>query len=320
MHGYCVSVLRLSEDAAYKRLMAARAARKHPAIFSMVADGRLHLTAVGRLAPYLTRENASELLAAAAGRSKSKLEELLAERFPRPDLPARVTEVPVPELRQLVPEPVGASAGATDKAPLAAACPAQSNTSNAALVPEPVEASTAARSGPASLPEERPRVALRSPERYGIQFMMGPTTHELLRRLEALLGRRLGSDDMDRAFAAGLRAAASDLERRKFGVTDRPRKKSKPARGRVVPAEVKRIVWNRDGGRCTFVSEAGKRCDARTHLQFDHIVPVARGGRSTVQNLRLRCRAHNQYEAERAYGSGFMHEIRKRSQSRQLPG
>jgi len=41
-------------------------------------------------------------------------------------------------------------------------------------------------------------------------------------------------------------------------------------------------------------------------MQFDHIDPVARGGEATVENIRLRCRAHNQYEAERVFGAGFM--------------
>src|ERR687898_120416 len=46
MHVYCVRVLHLSEDAAYKRIRAARVARRFPAIFAAVADGRLHLAAV----------------------------------------------------------------------------------------------------------------------------------------------------------------------------------------------------------------------------------------------------------------------------------
>jgi hypothetical protein len=65
-------------------------------------------------------------------------------------------------------------------------------------------------------------------------------------------------------------------------------------------------VWERDGGRCTFVSDAGHRCEARARLEFDHAEPVARGGRATVRNLRLRCRAHNQYAAERTFGADFM--------------
>jgi hypothetical protein len=65
-------------------------------------------------------------------------------------------------------------------------------------------------------------------------------------------------------------------------------------------------VSKRDGGRCTFVSETGHRCEARADLEWDHVRPVARGGTSTVENIRLRCRAHNQYAAERVYGVEFM--------------
>src|SRR5438105_10323722 len=83
MYEYCVRELKLSDDAALKRLRAARVARTFPAIFPALEAGRLHLTAVVRLKPYLTDENAPELLALAEGRSKSELEQLLAERFPK---------------------------------------------------------------------------------------------------------------------------------------------------------------------------------------------------------------------------------------------
>jgi len=121
MYSYCVHELRLSEDSAFKRIRAARAARQFPAIFGAVADGRLHVTAVVRLAPYLTPENADELLAAAAHKSKSEIEQLVAERFPRPDVAARVEALPTrlspPATEQLVPEPVEPSAPGRMSAP-----------------------------------------------------------------------------------------------------------------------------------------------------------------------------------------------------------
>jgi len=94
MFSYCVHELRLSEDAAYKRIQAGRVARQFPAIFAAVADGRLHLSAVVLLAPYLTLENADGLLAAAAHRSKSEIEELLARRFPRSETMGLVQALP----------------------------------------------------------------------------------------------------------------------------------------------------------------------------------------------------------------------------------
>jgi hypothetical protein len=73
MRDYCVEELRLSEDAAFKRIQVARKAREFPAIFTMVAEGRLHLTGVGLLVPHLTAENAQALLAAAEHRTKAEI-------------------------------------------------------------------------------------------------------------------------------------------------------------------------------------------------------------------------------------------------------
>src|ERR1043165_9216503 len=90
MYLYCVHELHLSEEAARKRIHAARTARQFPAIFDAVAEGRLHLSAVIVLAPHLTPENAGELLAAARHKTRAEIERLLAEQFPRPDLLAAV--------------------------------------------------------------------------------------------------------------------------------------------------------------------------------------------------------------------------------------
>ena len=65
---------------------AARAARCFPEIFTAVADGRLHLSAVVLLAPHLTEKTASDLIAAAAHRSKSEIKELLVARTPQPEV------------------------------------------------------------------------------------------------------------------------------------------------------------------------------------------------------------------------------------------
>ncbi len=69
----CVGELDLSEEAASKRIQAARVARRFPALFDALAEGRLHLSGVVLLAPCLTLENAEELLAAATHQSKSEI-------------------------------------------------------------------------------------------------------------------------------------------------------------------------------------------------------------------------------------------------------
>ena len=108
--------------------------------------------------------------------------------------------------------------------------------------------------------------------------------------------------------ARALREMIERLEKKKYGVGVRTRESTgaESTSPRSIPAEVRWAVRQRDGDRCTFVSDSGRRCEARTPLEYDHVVPVARGGPSTVSNLRLRCRGHNQLEAERAFGSEFM--------------
>src|SRR5207245_2223815 len=103
---------------------------------------------------------------------------------------------------------------------------------------------------------------------------------------------------------------------RKFGKSAQSGPRRHAARGRYIPAAIRREVWERDGGQCTFVSNDGKRCEARARLEYDHANPVARGGETTVAGLRLRCRPHNQYAAECTYGAGFMSE--KREEARRL--
>ena len=94
MFAYCTEILHLSEAEAYLRIAAARASREHPVLLTMLADGRLHLTAIAKLAPHLTPENREALLARAACKSKREIEELVAELAPRPDAPAAMRKLP----------------------------------------------------------------------------------------------------------------------------------------------------------------------------------------------------------------------------------
>ncbi len=81
-----------------------------------------------------------------------------------------------------------------------------------------------------------------------------------------------------------------------------PASEAKP-RSRYVSKEIKRKVWQRDGGQCSYKNTAtGRRCCSKHAMEFDHIKPFALGGESTFDNLRLRCRTHNQLEALKVFG------------------
>ncbi|HYQ25958.1 MAG TPA: hypothetical protein VER04_02025 [Polyangiaceae bacterium] len=83
---YCVEKLGLCESTAGRHIAAARVCRNHPEVFARVASGALHASALSLLRKHLSPENAAELFELCAHRSARKVEELLAARFPRPDV------------------------------------------------------------------------------------------------------------------------------------------------------------------------------------------------------------------------------------------
>jgi hypothetical protein len=74
----------------------------------------------------------------------------------------------------------------------------------------------------------------------------------------------------------------------------------------AIPAAVKRAVWERDQGRCTWPLDAGGCCGTTHGLELDHVDPWSTGGEPTVENLRLLCRHHNRLAARQAFGDRVM--------------
>jgi 5-methylcytosine-specific restriction endonuclease McrA len=76
---------------------------------------------------------------------------------------------------------------------------------------------------------------------------------------------------------------------------------------RYIPATIRRLVWKRDNGQCSFVDPlTNKRCESTYHLQLDHILPFALGGGNDAENLRLLCANHNRLKAIEVYGQAKM--------------
>jgi hypothetical protein len=143
-----------------------------------------------------------------------------------------------------------------------------------------------------------------SPRRFQIQFTATQETHELLRRAQDLLWHQIPNGDAGEVIAKALKVLVRELEKEKIAATDRPRAgRGSVPHSRYIPAEVKRQVWKRDGGACAFVAHNGRRCAERAFLEFHHVEPYAVGGIASADNIELRCRAHNAYEAELQFGS-----------------
>ena len=148
-----------------------------------------------------------------------------------------------------------------------------------------------------------------APERDKLQVTLGRETHEKLRRAQALARHTLPSGDVGAILDRALRLLIDHLERRRFArvASPRPSPSDSAAAGRHIRAAVRRAVWQRDDGRCTFVGRTG-RCGETACLEFHHVAPYAAGGAATADNIQLRCRAHNQYEARLFFGDTFVRE------------
>jgi hypothetical protein len=313
MHAYCIEELRLSEDAAAKRIQAARAARKFPALFEALAEGRLHLTAVCLLVPYCTAENVEGLIEAATHRRKAEIQELVALRFPPPGAGsdrtfAVIVPVRVQHASAHVEEP-GHGKRVVDPAQFTlvehAPAPIDESRPNRFIDETPSQV-TLDEHAPAHVDDVRAEREATPPERFLLKLTISKTTREKLRSAQALLSHAVPTGDVAQVLDRALDALITKLEKRKFGASPRSREPQPSSRKRHIPAPIRRAVWERDRGQCTFVGTNGHRCSSRRFLEFDHVEPVARGGKATVEGIRLRCRAHNQLEAERVFGAGFM--------------
>ena len=152
---------------------------------------------------------------------------------------------------------------------------------------------------PAPRPAEVKPIA---PERYKLQFTVGRETYEKLRRAQDLLRHTVPNGDPAMIFERALGLLVDQLERARMAKTASPRVAQAVKQGsRYVPASVKRQVWERDGGRCAFSGAEG-RCTETGFLEYHHLVPFASGGETSAGNLELRCRAHNEYEADLWFG------------------
>src|SRR6185503_6156962 len=190
---YCLEVLRLSEDAAFNRIEAARAARRFPVVLDMLTAGTLSPTTTRMLGRHLTDDNHAALLAAACGKSKQEVEQLLAARLPQPDVLPSVRRIPVP--KTTVTEPLTAS-------------PTVPKAGTETVAP-PV---TAAAAPPVPRPVVRPIAA----ERYEVRFTASAETRAKLRRAQDLLGHAVPSGDLAEVFDRALTLLVADLERKKW--------------------------------------------------------------------------------------------------------
>jgi 5-methylcytosine-specific restriction endonuclease McrA len=332
---YCQTRLELSASEAFHRLTAANVARKFPIVFTLLERREIHLTGVCLLRDYLTPTNHCELFRAASHKTKLQILELLARRFPRPDVESRIRKLPSPARRAASADsPLLGAAGPqataltatracseTPEGPLTRAASSPTLVSSPALVSSPTLVSS-----PALVASPRAVVDPLSESRYRIQLNASVALKDKLELLRSLLSHAIPSGDLAEVVERAVELALEHVQKQRFAKTERPRSsrtrmikrsvQQSPGAQRTarehIPHSTQRAVAERDGLRCTYLSDDGHRCTARSFLQFHHERPWACGGESTAENLRMLCAAHNALLAERDFGAAHIAE-RKRA-------
>jgi hypothetical protein len=264
-------------------------------ILDLIADGGLSLTAARLVAPHLTADNCDELLRKAAGQKTRVVERMVAMIRPQDPVPSIIRKLPT---------------AATSGCQAAVAVPnlfIGEGTTDAELRSDPLPrplAEQALSHSWSGTPPRRATIRPLSGAHYKLQVTISTSAHDKLRQAQALMRHSVPSGDPATIVERALDALLVNLRKSRFGETTKRRaSKQEQSSGRHIPAAVRREVSARDGDRCAFVGTDGMRCNETGFLEFHHVKPYARGGAATVMNIELRCRAHNAYEAELAFGA-----------------
>lgn len=289
LYEYCTMVLGFEEGEAYRRIRVARVIRAFPEALAALTQKRVTASSLVVLSPWLERKNVGEWLTIAAGKSRRELEAVVAARYPQAPQPDAVRNYPFHPL-------------------VVSAAPPQALEAEGAVV----GTATAIEASPARLEEGWQQLTPVSAERVRVGFDAAAVIAQLLDRVRQLLRHKYPEGRLEDLIREALEAYLDrkDPQRRlerKLAKGEFPAElPERPAEnfprewaaGRYIPAKVKSAVWARDDGSCAWRSPDGKVCGAKDWLEYDHIHPYAKGGRSDdPRNIRLLCRQHNQAAA-----------------------
>jgi hypothetical protein len=164
--------------------------------------------------------------------------------------------------------------------------------------------------------EARPVVKPLAEDTFKVQFTARRALRDKLREAQDLMRHRVPDGDLAEIVERGIDLLIAVVKKERFAVGTAPRARPStplaPAT-RHVPDAIKRAVYERDGGRCTFTAADGRRCAETGGLELDHADGFARTRLHSVEGIRLRCRAHNQHAADEMYGRAFMENARGRA-------
>ncbi len=149
------------------------------------------------------------------------------------------------------------------------------------------------------------------PQTFKLEVVVNEEQLEKIQAVRGLLRNRNPEGDLAAIIELAMDVLIAKIEKQKFSAGARPRRPGRAATTGV-PAAVRREVYARDGGRCAYVGDDGRRCNSRESVEYDHIVPAAEGGPATVENGRLLCEPHNKFAARQHLGAARVEAAKAR--------
>jgi 5-methylcytosine-specific restriction endonuclease McrA len=290
--------LHLSKGAAQYRKVAAELIQEIPAVAEQLRQGKLCLTSIIEAAKVVTPENWETVLPAFYGLSKRDAMEVVAALQPHPAPPTRTV----------------ITAARTSTANALA-----SSDQPTACTPEPASprGETPCGRGRPDEPPRKPATAVPVarpaelvPLSAEVSRLHVTVSKRFARKLEQARDARPDATE-EELLEAGLDLLLAQVAKRRVDVAN-PRTTPRPSKPEHIPAHVFREVWRRDGGRCQWKLANGELCGCTRRLQLDHVTPLAQGGTSTVDNLRVLCQAHNLEAARLVFGDTWMDRYTRR--------
>jgi hypothetical protein len=287
LFAFLTAELGLSKGAAYVRFSAARLLQRFPAVIEPIRDGRLCLSSLGELSRVATEQNFAEVLPRFFGCASREAREVAAAIAPREE-PSRmmiVTRALPAAALQLLPS-----------TPVARAAPQAPPPAPGLPAPDPVRSVSvrAHELAPVRVPVQRTEIEPLSADLRRVHMTVSRETLAMFDAARDGLSHALPNATAEQVLRAALEALL-EKQARARGQVKRPRTtvEPMPATAQVpadpprhrragpraaIPAAVKRAVWARDGGRCSWPLDGGGTCGSTYRLELDHVVPWARGG------------------------------------------
>lgn len=282
----------------------ARLSLRFPEIMDLLVMGKLNLLAICLIEPHMTvkngLKNGKKLIEQAIGKTKEELEYLLANQFQKIEKTEdRIRRLPVirrvvsvntnthPQSMRDIPKNIFHAL--EDRGHLIGPTVGQKSTKH-----EQTQTIEIRRVKLECVVDEAVAKKLeRAKDLLRVKYPKGGLNDILNEALDALLDKKDPSRKLFRKKSAPI--SQNKTNQNKLN-------QNKETTTRHIPAPIRRQVWQRDTGQCSYKSPNGKRCGERGNLHLDHVRPFALGGKHSKENLRLLCRTHNLYRAQQTFG------------------